>query len=197
VRGNVLDMLQDKIKEMIEQVRVLTRLHGMWCELFKLPNVHRPAKTIQEHEHFFGTLDHVFRLGFNVTAYQLFERRPNTTSLRTLVEDLKSSDSDRAQKLESLIQAQQKALVKIFTLRCNVDGHRNKGQTPEQTYAKVKLKPSEMQAVLSLAQDVVSSLAEAVGIGDKVTQKRDLCDNEEAIIDDIRQIIGSREAQLY
>ena len=164
----------DSVGEMIERVVELSRSYAIWWELQKKPNAKRYAATFQDHQDFFGTIIHSLLQGFCVIAYQLFERRNDTKSIRSLVDELSFSDSSLAAQLRARVDARKPLLGKVFSIRGNVYAHRNKARAPQATFAAARLTPKEMKTVVHLAQNTVASLAEAAGFGTKDDLKGDI-----------------------
>ena len=174
---------------MIERVVELSRSYAVWWELQKKPNTKRYAATFQDHQDFFGAIIHSLLQGFCVIAYQLFERRNDTKSIRSLVDELSLSDSGLATQLRAKVDSQKPLLGKVFSLRGNVYAHRNKAQTPHAAFAAARLTPKEMKAVVHLAQNLVASLAEAAGLGSKGDVKRDIRRRQAFAILDTRKVM--------
>jgi hypothetical protein len=179
----------DEVGEMVESVVELSRSYAIWWELQKKPNAKRYATTFQDHQDFFGAIIHLLLQGFCVIAYQLFERRNATKSIRSLLDELSLSDSGLAAQLTAKVDAQKSLLGKVFSIRGNVYAHRNKARTPHAVFAAAKLTPKEMKAVLHLAQNTVASLAEAAGLGSKDDVKGDIRRRQAFAILDTRQVM--------
>jgi hypothetical protein len=155
----------DAVGEMVERTVELSRSYAIWWEFQNKPNAKRYAAVFRDHEDFFGAIIHSLLQGFCVIAYQLFERRNDTKSIRSLLDELSLSDSALAAQLKAKVDAQKSLLGKAFSIRGNVYAHRNKAQTPHAVFAAAKLTPKEMKALVHLAQNTVASLAEAAGLG--------------------------------
>lgn len=179
----------DAVGEMVERVVELSRSYAIWWELQKKPNAKRYAPVLQGHQDFFGAIVHSLLQGFCVIAYQLFEKRKDTKSIRSLVADLSHSDPVLASQLRAQIDVQKTLLGKVFSIRGNVYAHRNKAKTPHATFAAAKLTPKEMKAVVCLAQNMVASLADAAGLGSKADMKGDIRRRQAFAILDTREIM--------
>ena len=179
----------DAVGEMVERVVELSRSYAIWWELQKKPNANRYARTFQAHQDFFGAIIHSLLQGFCVIAYQLFERRNDTKSIRSLLDELSLLDSGLAVQLRAKVEGLKPLLGKVFSIRGNLYAHRNKTQTPCAVFAVARLTPKEMRAVVHLAQNTVASLAEAAGVGIKDDVKRDIRRRQASAILDTRQIM--------
>ena len=179
----------DAVGEMVERVVELSRSYAIWWELQKKPSAKRYAPTFQGHQDFFGAIIHSLLQGFCVIAYQLFEKRNDTKSVRSLLDELSQSNSVLASQLRAQIDVQKPLLGKVFSIRGNVYAHRNKAQTPHATFAAARLTPKEMKAVVHLAQNMVASLADAAGLGSKADVKRDIRRRQAFAILDTRDVM--------
>lgn len=179
----------DAVSEMVERVVELSRSYAIWWELQKKPNTKRYAATFQDHQDFFGAIVHSLLQGFCVIAYQLFERRNDTKSIRSLLDDLSLTDSVLAAQLRAQVDARKSLLGKVFSIRGNVYAHRNKTQTPHTAFAAAKLTPKEMRAIVHLAQNTVTSLAAAADLGSKVEIKCDIRRRQAFAILDTRKVM--------
>jgi AbiU2 len=177
------------VGEMVERVVELSRSYAIWWELKKKPNAKRYAPLFQGHQDFFGAIIHSLLQGFCVIAYQLFEKRNDTKSIRSLLDELSHSNSVLASQLRAQIDAQKPLLGKVFSIRGNVYAHRNKAQTPHATFVAARLTPKEMKAVVHLAQNMVANLADAAGLGSKADVKRDIRRRQAFAILDTREIM--------
>lgn len=179
----------DAAGEMIERVVELSRSYAIWWELQKKPSAKRYAPLFQGHQDFFGAIIHSLLQGFCVIAYQLFEKRKDTKSIRSLVDDLSHANPVLASQLHAQIDAQKPLLGKVFSIRGSVYAHRNKAQTPHATFVAARLTPKEMKAVVHLAQNTVASLADAADLGSKADMKRDIRRRQAFAILDTREIM--------
>ena len=96
---------ESAVREMVERVIELSRSYAIWWELVEKANFERFSQVIGNHDDFFAATTHSLFQGFTVITYQLFETRKDTTSLRTLVNSLASTDPALAAKLEAAIQS--------------------------------------------------------------------------------------------
>ena len=180
-----MSVSKDAVREMVNEVIEFTRGYVVWRELMGKSN--RDVR--EEHVDFLLTVTNSFVQGFCVSIYQLFDRDSRTKSLQRLIEELRTSDATLAQGLQSKITAQHAALQKLFHIRCNVYAHRNKSQSPEALFTTVGLTPRQMRAVVDLAQDVVSDLAVASGVGAKDELEKQFRFHEQWVLDDTRQVL--------
>ena len=179
----------DTVGEMIERVVELSRSYAIWWELQKKPNTKRYAPVFQSHQDFFGAIVHSLLQGFCVITYQLFEKRKDTKSIRSLADNLSPSNPVLASELHAQIDVHKPLLGKVFFIRGGVYAHRNKAQTPHATFAAARLTPKEMKAVVHLAQNMVASLADAAGLGSKAEVKRNIRRRQAIAILDTREIM--------
>jgi hypothetical protein len=179
----------DAVSEMLERAVELSRSYAIWWELQKKPNAKRYAAAFQDHQDYFEAIIHSLLQGFCVITYQLFERRKDTTSVRSLIEELADSDSALAAQSRAQIDALKPIIGKVFSIRGNVYAHRNKAQKPYATFADARLKPKEMRAVVFLAQNIVASLAGAAQLGSKGEIKRDIRRRQASAILDTRHVM--------
>lgn len=156
------------VLEIVERAIEFTRSFAIWWTLVNKENFERYAKVIDHHEDFFAATTHSLFLNFSVIAYQLFERRKDTTSIPSLIESFAPSHSALAQQLKANIDAKKPLLGKVFSIRNNVYAHRNRLQPPEHFFAASGLTATEMETVVRFAQDMVAAIAEAEGVETKV-----------------------------
>lgn len=180
----------DAVGEMVERVVELSRSYAIWWELQKKPNTKRYAATFQDHQDFFWAVIHSLLQGFCVITYQLFERRNDTKSIRSLLDELSLSDSALAAQLSVQIDAKKPLLGKVFSIRGNVYAHRNKAQTPHSAFVAARLTPKDMRDVVHLAQNIVTHLAEVAGLESKTDMRRSIRRRQASAILDTRQIMG-------
>jgi hypothetical protein len=180
-----MSVSKSAVREMVSEVIEFTRGYVVWRELMDRGN--RDVR--EEHPDFLLTVTNSFVQGFCVSTYQLFDRDSRTKSLSRLIGDLRSSDAALAQHLQSKITAQQAALQKLFRIRCNVYAHRNRSLGPEALFATVGLTPRQMRAVVDLAQDTVSDLGVASGLGAKDELERQFQSHEQWVLDDTRRVL--------
>jgi len=177
------------VREMIDEVIEFSRTYAVWQELMQKSNA--PIRT--EHPDFLLTVTNALVGGFCIGTYQLFDRDSRTKSLRRLIEDVRLSHPSVTQQLESKIAAHKTVLDKIFRLRNNVYGHRNRSQHPRDVYAAVGLTPRMMEGVVCLAQDVVSTLAVTVGVGQKDELEREFSNHKDCVLEDTRRVTHALE----
>jgi hypothetical protein len=163
------------IRELIERTIELYRRYAVWWELVNKANFDQYNTIINNHEDFFSTVSHALFESFTVITYQLYERRKDTISIRSLIDELADTNPQLGQQLKSMVDQHQPLLAKAFAIRCGVYAHRNKARPPEEIFATAGLKPAEMETIVRMTVDIISSLAEAVGIDTKteITEEMD------------------------
>jgi len=177
------------IREMVSEVIEFTRTYAVWRELMQ------PAKANVRgvHQDFLLTVTNALVLSFCVGTYQLFDRDTRTKSLIGLIEDIRPSDSVLAQKLTARITADKSVIERVSRLRNNVYAHRNKLQHPQDVFGAVKLTPRMMKALVQLAQEVVASLAVAVGTDTKKDLETEFRRHENYVLSDTREVLDALE----
>ena len=181
------------VREMIERVIELSRSYAIWWELVEKSNFERFAQVIDNHEDFFAATTHSLFQGFTVITYQLFEKRKDTTSLRSLIDTLASSDPALARNLQSTIDSKLPLLKKAFSIRGNVYAHRNKSQTPEAFFAAAGLSSNQMREILDLARNIVCTFAESANVEPRAELEEEIRLREEYSRDDTRLIMQALE----
>lgn len=179
------------VREMIERVIELSRIYAIWWTLVNKENFEKYSKVIDSHMDFFEATTHSLFQGFSVITYQLFERRKDTTSIPSLIEDLMSSDPALGQQLRLAVDARKTLLGKVFAIRGKVYAHRNKSQPPESVFAAAGLSANEMQSVVAFAQDVVAILGEVAGVDAKAELEADIKLREDFSAEDTRLIMDA------
>lgn len=152
----------------------LSRSHAIWWEIVQTSNSDRFSQTISDHEDYFATVTQSLFAQFIVIAYQLFERRKDTISLRTLVDDLEATDTVLASELRAAIDDKLSLTKKAFSIRNKVYAHRNRLQTPEAVFATAGLSPDSMREIIDLARDVICALAEAANVETKAELEEEI-----------------------
>lgn len=127
-------------------------------------NVALNESVTNDHEDFFWTVTHALFESFVVITYQLYERRRDTISLPTLIDDLAATDPTLAMRLKAVIDQQRPLLAKASAIRCGIYAHRNKAQPPEAIIAATGLLKSEMQSIVDMTKEIVASLAGTAGV---------------------------------
>lgn len=184
---------ESAIREMVERVIELSRSYAIWWELVEKSNFERFSQVIDSYEDFFSATTHSLFQGFTVMTYQLFETNRETTSLRTLVNSLKSTDPVLAAKLQAAIDSRLPLLKKAFSIRGNVYAHRNKSQPPETFFAAAALSAAEMREIRDLARDVVCALAESAGVDPAAELEEEIGLREACSREDTRLIMQALE----
>lgn len=177
------------VREMFERVIELSRSYAIWRELVSKENFALYAKIIDDHQDFFSATTHSLFQGFSVIAYQLFERRKNTTSIPGLIESFARSHPRIAQQLNETIDATRPLLGKIFSIRSNVYAHRNRLQPPEDFFAAAGLTPTEMETVVRFAQGMIAAIAEVEDVETKADIEVELRLREQYSREDTRRIM--------
>ena len=171
-------MRQTIVQELINEVTQLSRCYAIWWQLANKANRTRYGKVITEdYWDFFSTIAEAQEEVFHVLIYQLFETK--NLSIRTLIKELSKSNPTASRKLAASLDDNKLLLEKVFTIRCNVHAHRSIKEAPEAVYARVKLKPNEIKKLVVLAGDLVSSIAEAKGFGDKEDVQNEITRREQ------------------
>jgi hypothetical protein len=172
------------VDEMIEQVIELSRSHALWWYFINNENVKRFAKVEWCYPAFFGTILNSLRQSVCIILYQLFDKRRDVTSLVGLVEELNGADPLLSRQLQDKIHGADAALKKVFSLRHKVFAHRDKAVAPQAVFASVKLTPRELKALVRLAQDIVSTLAQEAGMKPKAALEEQFRQLDDAVTTD-------------
>jgi hypothetical protein len=183
------------VREMAERVIELSRSYAIWWELVQASNFERFSQVIDDHEDYFAAITHSLFQAFVIISYQLFENRKDTTSLRSLVNDLEKSNPAVGFKLRSAIDEKLPLIKKVFSIRGNVYAHRNKLQAPEAFFASAGLSADHMREVLNLARDVVCALAEFANLETRADLEEEIRLREECSRDDTRIIMQALAKQ--
>lgn len=171
--------------EMVGEVIEFTRCYTLWRELMDPSN--RDART--NHMDFLLTVSISLQMSFCVQAFQLFDKNNKTKSLRRLIEKMRSSNSALANQLAAAINAQEALLAKVFRLRNNVYAHRNDSRHPRDFFADVALTPKQMKEIVELAQNVISDIAAAAGVGKKEVINKGFQEQARFILTDTRDVL--------
>ena len=150
-------------RELIERTIELSRCYAIWWELLNRSNFTRYEQVIQNHEDYFAATTHALFQSIAVISYQLFERRPDTQSIRSAIDAMKCSHPDLTNALTAEIDSATPLLAKLFALRNKVYAHRSKLKSPAETFAEIGLTPDEINTAVLFVRSVVSSLAHASG----------------------------------
>ncbi len=150
-------------EELAERVAELTDYFELWSDLTNRENesVYRPV--IEEYGSFFETIVHSLLQGFSVVTYQLFETRPDSHSILSLLRKLEGDGHFSGAAIRYEIDSHKPLLGKVFALRNKVFAHRSTADKPEAVFGSAGLTPNQMRSVVSLAQQLVAELVDANG----------------------------------
>ena len=156
----------DDVREMNERVIELSRSYAIFWMFCDIENCKRYSDVIRHHQNFFDAIASSLFQGFCVITYQLFDKRGDVKSLPELISYLTSLDQKLERRLKSSIDSQRPLLDNFFSFRHKIYAHRDKSKQPWEVFgnpSKIRIK-SEMEAIVDLAQEIISALAEAAGI---------------------------------
>lgn len=151
------------IAQAVERVIELTYCYELWWALVDRENQETFSPAYERYDHFFSTTIHSLLLSITVITYQLFETRPDTVSVNSLLGSLEATHSGLVAQIKSEIDQQKPVIAKVFALRNKVYAHRIKASAPEDVFRKVGVTPNQLKSVVVLAQRCVALLADAVG----------------------------------
>ncbi len=159
-------MKKERIQELINDVSQISCHYTIWWQLMNRPDRKAYQRVITaDYCDFFLPVATALEKAFHIGIWQLFETKH--LSLQTVVKGLEKSDSMLHHELKAQIDAHKVSLVKVFSIRSEVHAHRSLSVEPSQSYSRCKLTPREMKNLVGLAQALVSSLAENIGIAAK------------------------------
>ena len=153
----------DVNEELVERVAELTDYFELWADLTNRENEPTYQPVIEEFGSFFETTVHSLLQGCSVVTYQLFETRPDSHSIPSLLRQLELNTHFSGAAIRTEIDSHKPLLGKVFALRNKVYAHRSAADMPEAVFGNVGLTPNEMRSVLSLAQKLVAELVDANG----------------------------------
>jgi len=156
----------EDVVEMKDRVVELTRSHAILWVLWDTENNKRYSPVIESHQDYFQGIGSSLFQGFCVITYQLFDKRNDVKSMQDLISYLSSLNPKLEHQLKSNINSQKPLLDKFFSYRNNIFAHRNKAKRPWAVFgqqSKTRIK-CEMKAVVDLAQEIISALAETAGL---------------------------------
>jgi hypothetical protein len=159
-------IFSEDIWEMNERVIELSRSYAILWVFWDSENNKRYSDVIKDHQDFFYAIGSSLFQGFCIITYQLFDKRGDVKSLPDLINYLTSLDQKLEQQLKSKIDSQRPLLDKFFSFRHKIYAHRDKSKRPWEVFgnqSKTRIK-SEMKAIVDLAQEIISAMAEAAGI---------------------------------
>lgn len=177
--AKIAPMSEKTIEEMSDQVAALTRTYVIWWLLKEKKNMERYSPTMQLYPEFFGTVIESLIQGFCVITYQLFDHNHGNKSLIALLKDTENVDAARAKVLTAKIDGHRPLLHKVFSIRGSVYAHRNKNESPEGIFKKVKLSPNQMKAIVDLAHDVICGIADAAKVETEADLREELRQDEQ------------------
>ena len=142
---------------------------------------------MNDHEDYFATTTHALFESFVVITYQLYERRKDTISIPTLIEDLAQANPVVSNELRGLVEQGKPLLAKAFAIRCGVYAHRSKKQPPETIFADAGISAHEMQAIVCMTTGMVASLADAFAVDTKQEiieeiERRGVCASDDTML---------------
>lgn len=155
------------IREMIERAIELARRKAVWWQLVDKSNFATNEEVVNDHEDFFATVSQALFESFVMITYQLYERRKDSISIPSLIDDLAASNAQLSSDLKALMEKHRPLLAKAFAIRGGVYAHRSKKQPPEAIFAKTGLTATDMETIVRFTADIVGSIAEAVGVDTK------------------------------
>jgi AbiU2 len=159
-------IFSEDIWEMNERVIELSRSYAILWVFWDSENNKHYSGVIKDHQDFFYAIGSSLFQGFCIITYQLFDKRGDVKSLPDLINYLTSLDQKLEQQLKSKIDSQRPLLDKFFSFRHKIYAHRDKSKRPWEVFgnqSKTRIK-SEMKAIVDLAQEIISAMAEAAGI---------------------------------
>ena len=128
-------------------------------------------------------------------VYQLFDKRSDSKSLVSLINELNRTNPSLAQQLQTKITKATSSLSKVVSLRHKVFAHRDKSSAPQVWFSAVRLTPKEMKALVVLAQDIICTLAEAPGTKRKEALKGRFSRCEDAVRSDVHNLMQALEKE--
>ena len=147
------------IEEALDQVTQLSRHYALWWYLRKKSNVALYRNVLMRYPEVFVTIADSLLESYCVGIYRLFDKRGDVISLIRLLEGLKKQNPAVARQLQKKIDTALDSLEKVRLLRHKIFGHRDRLLSPQDVFARVKLKPEEMQSLVDLAKEIVCALA--------------------------------------
>lgn len=179
------------VREMVERVIELTRIHAIWWELVNKENFGRHSTAISRHDNFFAPTAQALFLSFTVVTHQLFEGRKKVISLVNLTRELETSNPTLQDTLMKDINAHRRLLRKVSIIRSNIYTHRSETLRPAKVFVEVDLAPNEMASIVHLSQRMVVALAVSAGIEDITDMTDELACSEEYAAEDTRRILDA------
>jgi hypothetical protein len=98
-----------------------------------------------------------------VLVYSVFEKRPDTINIYTLLRNLdKSLSQDQKLAFEQQVSIAKSTWIKISILRNEQVGHQALYQAPENTFSKAQVSPEEIRELITCAQQLTAEISSTV-----------------------------------
>jgi hypothetical protein len=171
--------VQDETNELIEQVRRLTQCYAIWWEVVSTENKSLFPEIRERHSCFFEPVQYLLAQSFFIICYQLFDHRADSKHITGLIKIIGQNNKVLAGALEAKITSANFVLQKITTIRHKVFAHRAKVTAPGKVFESANLNIDEMKQFVGLVQDIVSDLADAMGLAKKADVMADFLSHSE------------------
>jgi len=197
-QGELLRWLEIQVGmyEMVEQVARLTQCYVIWWEIANSKNVKRYDEVLREYLDFFEPVAHILLWqGFFTICYQLFDQRPDSKHIHFRIDQIAQTDARLADKLRKQIKSRD-VLSKFKTIRHKVSAHRAKNGTPQQVIGDEAITGKELEGVVEFVQDIVSTLAEALGVEKKSAVMQNISACQGSTLDSTFQVLQALAKSL-
>jgi hypothetical protein len=112
-------------------------------------------------------VQHQLASSFFVICYQLLDHRADSKHIKGLVKAVGQGNAALGSAMEARMAAIDVVLAKVKTIRSKVIAHREKAEDPSKVFEKANLRIGQMREVVEFIQNIVSDLAEALGVAKK------------------------------
>jgi hypothetical protein len=168
----------------------VTECYAIWWEIVRTENKTKYPEIRERHGRFFEPVQHLLASEFFVICYQLFDHRADSKHIQGLINGVAQSNPALGSAMQAKMAATNAMLAKVKTIRSKVFAHREKAISPSNVFENAKLRVGEMREVVEFAQNIISELAEGLGMAKKSDVMDDFaahrtfsCDQTLAVLD--------------
>jgi AbiU2 len=122
------------------------------------------VEAMNQYSLFFQTSIHAHFVALLMALYQMYETRPDTFSIPSLLSQLESNekfDAATLAKLKMMHAAAKPIWVKVNILRNNAFGHRSVHYTTEQAFKKAGLTANDLGSLIEQTRDLLNTASYA------------------------------------
>ena len=147
------------LSELQHRVTVAWRNYEVWW-IYKGQHT-RPKfiEAMNQYSLFFETSIHAHFVALLMALYQMYETRPDTFNIPSLLSELESNDKFDAAtvaKLKMMHDAAKPVWVKVSILRNKAFGHRSMHTTTEKAFKEAGLTPNDLRSLIEQTRDLLN-----------------------------------------